>query len=94
MSLYKAHARLAARASAASLGAGQAPDVGRVMELLAGQRGRCPVCRETLAARDALLEDQDRPGPVVLHPHCRELIVLARRLGADAFDRARGLAFP
>jgi hypothetical protein len=97
MSLYKAHSRLAARAQAGSSASGPETgdaDIDRVMRLLAGQRGRCPVCRHTLDAHDARLEDQSRPGPVVLHPHCRELIVLARRLGADAFDRARGLAFP
>ena len=86
MALYKALRRLEARKGG--------PGSDRVVELLAAQRGRCPVCRETLTSQDARLEDHGAAAPAVLHPQCCELVVLARRLGAAAVERARARAFP
>jgi hypothetical protein len=97
MALYKALRRIEARRRVASETPRQAsagPAVDRVMELLAAQRGRCPVCREALASQDARVDDHGARAPAVLHPQCCELVVLARRLGAAAVERARARAFP
>lgn len=86
MALYKALRRLEARKGG--------PGSDRVMELLAAQRGRCPVCRETLASQDARLDEHGAAAAAVLHPQCCELVLLARRLGAAAVERVRARAFP
>jgi hypothetical protein len=84
MALYKAHRRIAQR-SAAGLGA---RDTQRIQELLAAQRGRCPICRKALLEpAEARLDDQ--PEPAALHAACLQLVELARSLGKDAFERVR-----
>lgn len=97
MALYKALRRLEARRGGVAGPPAQAsfgPASDRLMELLAAQRGRCPVCRETLTSQDARLEHEGSAGPAVLHPQCSELVTLVRRLGAAAVERARARAFP
>jgi hypothetical protein len=81
MALYKAQRRLTTRAPSAKA-------LERLQELLTRQHGRCPVCREPLELADGRIDDTE-PDPAALHPPCFELVALARRLGADALDRAR-----
>jgi len=82
MALYKAHRRLAERGT-------DAGDLERRQLLLASQRGRCTVCRSPLELGDSRLDDWP-PGPAVLHGQCLELVSLARMLGPDAVERAKG----
>ncbi len=81
MAIYKAHRRLSER------GTGTA-DLARRHELLAAQRGRCPVCDKRLDVADARL-DSHEAGPAVLHAQCLQLLALGRILGADAVARAQ-----
>ncbi len=88
MSLYKAHRRLSAHLDAVS-----PSDATIIQELIAAQRGRCPICREPLEA-DAARVDTPPGGAggrraAALHASCRELLRMARALGPEALDRAK-----
>jgi hypothetical protein len=88
MTLYKAHRRLADRGPSTA-------ELERRQELLRHQHGRCPVCRKPLDLGDSCLDDATSQGnaqgrePAVLHASCRELVTLARSLGAEALDRVK-----
>jgi hypothetical protein len=89
MALYKAHRRLAERRPSTA-------DLARRQELLTLQQGRCPVCHEVLDLGDSRLDDADaidgnprHTAAAVLHAPCRQLVDLARSLGAAALERAK-----
>jgi mono/diheme cytochrome c family protein len=89
MSLYKAHRRLAERRPTTA-------DVARRQELLILQQGRCAVCHKALEIADSRLDDADaidgnprHAAAAVLHAPCRQLVDLARSLGAEALERAK-----
>jgi hypothetical protein len=81
MSLYKAHHRLSERGSGTA-------DLAQRQELLAAQRGRCPVCRRPLELDDSRLDTQ-KAEPAVLHERCLQLVGLARAVGPEALDRVK-----
>ena len=81
MALYKAHRRLSERGTGAA-------DLAQRHELLAAQRGRCPVCDKQLDVDDARL-DSHKADPAVLHAQCLQLLALGRMLGAEAVARAK-----
>jgi hypothetical protein len=87
MALYKAHRRHSAREAG-----GHPADLARRQELLSDQRGRCAVCRKPLELAESRLDAQEAQGrdPVVLHSTCLELVSLARSLGVEALERAKG----
>jgi hypothetical protein len=81
MALYKAQRRLSGRAP-------EPAEIARHQELLAAQRGRCPVCRKPLDAGDARLDGREAD-PAVLHAPCLQLVELGRALGPEAVERAK-----
>jgi hypothetical protein len=82
MALYKAHRRLSGRGP-------DAADLAQRQELLAAQRGRCPVCDEPLELADARLDAGRSPADAALHRSCQQFVELARSLGPEALDRAK-----
>ena len=60
--------------------------------LLSAQDGRCPICRDEVDLRDAVVHDS--PTPALLHQRCRRVIRLAETLGPEAFDRLRAFVWP
>ena len=81
--VYKAAQRLRRRRLAADPGARAAA--------LAAQEGRCPLCREPVAADDPVL---DLSPARIVHRRCRDLLKAAQALGPEALDRARRLLWP
>jgi hypothetical protein len=84
MALYKAHRRIAQRSAGPD-----ARDVQKIHELLAAQRGRCPICRKSVEPADARLDDQPHGDPAALHAACLQLVELSRSLGLDALERVK-----
>jgi hypothetical protein len=92
MALYKAHRRFVGPRPVSS-------DMARRQELLAAQRGRCPICEKPLELTDSQIDRSGADAPsadpwgsppdVALHPDCRRLLELARAVGPEALDRAK-----
>jgi hypothetical protein len=74
--LYKAWSR--ARQRAAIAGGG---------EDVSAKAGSCPIC--LLAVGPARATHLASPGPAVMHPRCRQFLVIAEELGSAALERAK-----
>ncbi len=63
--------------------------------LLKAQKGRCPICGDKVVPEEAV-EDRPRPEatPALVHPSCKELATLARRLGEAGLDSLRRYLWP
>jgi len=87
MALYKARRRLTDPAVGSKVER-------RRRELLAAQRGRCPVCARDVSATDAL-DPADAAVPrALMHHACGLAVALARRDGKVVLDRIRLYLWP
>jgi hypothetical protein len=61
--------------------------------VLKRQKGRCPVCAETVSSGDRY-DDRGAGGPALVHRACGELARLAEPYGPEVLDRLRSYLWP